>query len=79
MFGGLAGCTNAVAPHHDVAQDKAAFEASLRQWPHDFNDRKLPEVCGLFAADVVLSYPGSPDRGHDAFCDRRKRPVGWCK
>ena len=71
-FGVLAGCTNSASPHHDVSQDKAAIEASLRQWPHDFNDRKLPEVCGLFAADVVLSYPGSPDRGHDAFCDRIK-------
>jgi hypothetical protein len=68
--GVLAGCTTAASPQHDAAQDSAAIEAALRQWPHDFNDRKLPEVCGLFAADVVLSYPDSPDRGHDAFCDR---------
>ena len=71
-FGVLAGCSNAVAAQHKVAQDKATIAAALRQWPHDFNDRRLPEVCGLFAADVVLSYPGSPDRGYDAFCDRMR-------
>ena len=29
-------------------------------------------MCGLFADDVVLSYPGSADRGHDAFCTQMK-------
>ena len=30
-------------------------------------------MCGLFADDVVLSYPDSPDRGHDAFCAQMKK------
>jgi len=27
-------------------------------------------VCGLFAEDVVLSYPSSPNRGRAEFCDQ---------
>lgn len=27
-------------------------------------------MCGLFATDVVLVYPDSPDRSHDAFCEQ---------
>jgi uncharacterized protein (TIGR02246 family) len=57
-------------PRHDAAADRAAIEAALRQWPHDFNDRKLSAVCGLFADDVVLAYPQSRDRDHRAFCDQ---------
>lgn len=30
-------------------------------------------MCGLFANDVVLSYPDSPDRGYDAFCTQMTR------
>lgn len=67
------GCANGTAPHHDPAKDRAAIETALRQWPSDFNAENLPATCGLFADDVVLSYPDSPDRGHAAFCDQMRR------
>ena len=70
--GVLSGCANHGAPQHDPAADKAAIESALREWPHAFNDRNLPGVCGLFADDAVLAYPGGPDRSHDQFCDRMK-------
>lgn len=66
----VAACDNRAAPRHDSASDRAAIEAALRQWPHDFNDHHLSAVCGLFAEDVVLAYPQSRDRDHRAFCDQ---------
>ena len=32
----------------------------------------LPGVCGLFAENVVLAYPGGGNRGWDAVCDRMR-------
>jgi len=52
--------------------DRADIDATLRQWPQDFNARNLDAVCGLFADDVVLAYPGAPDRNRDAFCDQMR-------
>jgi uncharacterized protein (TIGR02246 family) len=63
----VAGCAQ-----EDPAEDRAAIEAALRQWPDDFNAKNLPGVCGLFADDVVLIYPGSPDRNHQQFCDQMR-------
>jgi ketosteroid isomerase-like protein len=68
----LTGCANSTAPQYDPAADRAAIETALRQWPDDFNDRKLPAVCGLFADDVVLAYPDGGDRDRGQFCDRMK-------
>ena len=68
----LAGCAKATVPQHDLASDRAAIAAALRQWPHDFNAENLPEVCGLFADDVILIAPNSRDRDHWAFCDQMK-------
>lgn len=65
----MAGCAQ---EEHDPAEDQAAIEAALRQWPEDFNAENLPGVCGLFADDVVLIYPGSPDRNHQQFCDQMR-------
>jgi uncharacterized protein (TIGR02246 family) len=65
-------CANP-APRHDAAADRAAIEAALRQWPHDFNDRRLSAVCDLFADNVVLAYPHSRDRDHRAFCDQMQK------
>jgi len=44
----------------------------LHQWPNDFNAENLAGVCGLFADDVVLVYPGGPDRDYDEFCGRMR-------
>jgi len=59
----LAGCGDS---------DRADIEAALLQWPRDFNARNLDAVCGLFADDVVLAYPGAPNRNRDAFCDQMR-------
>ena len=54
------------------ASDRADIKAALLQWPRDFNARNLDAVCGLFADDVVLAYPGAPDRNRDAFCGQMR-------
>jgi uncharacterized protein (TIGR02246 family) len=44
------------------------IRARLERWPQDFNARNTAAVCDLFAPDVVLSFPGTPDRDHGAMC-----------
>lgn len=63
LFLALVGCSKS-----DVPQQK--IESRLRQWSHDFNDRNLSAACGLFADDVVLIYPGGPDRDRGQFCEQ---------
>jgi uncharacterized protein (TIGR02246 family) len=65
----LSGCA-AAAASPDPEQDKSAIEAALRQWPTDFNDENLDGVCGLFAHDAVLAYPGGEDHDRGEFCTR---------
>jgi uncharacterized protein (TIGR02246 family) len=68
----LGGCgSNAAAP--DVAHDKTAIEAALQQWPKDFNAENAAGVCGLFAEDAVLAFPGGEDRSRDEFCQRMQK------
>jgi uncharacterized protein (TIGR02246 family) len=50
---------------HDPA---GAVRATLEQWPRDWNARDVAKVCGLFAPDVILTFPGGPDRDHAAMC-----------
>ena len=69
----LAGCAKAPDPGPDPGKDRASIEAALQQWPNDFNAENLPAVCGLFADDVVLAYPGSPERGYQQFCDQMRQ------
>jgi ketosteroid isomerase-like protein len=69
----LTGCSPPDGGRHDADADRAAIEDALRQWPVDFNSERLDPVCGLFADDVVLSYPDSPDRNHDEFCDQMRQ------
>ena len=58
----------------DPAGDTAAITAALQRFPHDFNARDYPALCGLFAEDVVLNYPGlAPDRGREVFCSRMRK------
>jgi uncharacterized protein (TIGR02246 family) len=64
----LAGCGQDVGTQRDPLSDRGAIEASLRQWPRDFNARNLDAACSLFADDLLLVYPGAPDRDRDAFC-----------
>lgn len=40
----------------------------LVNWSKDFNAKNIPEVCGLFAPDLVASFPNTPDRNYHAMC-----------
>jgi ketosteroid isomerase-like protein len=46
----------------------AEIRRALEKWPGDFNAKDAPGVCGLFAPDLVASYPGQPDRNYDGMC-----------
>jgi len=50
------------------AQAEATVRAALAQWPADFAAKRTAAVCGLFAPDVVLSYPATVDRDFDTIC-----------
>lgn len=67
----LASCRGDVSgsARTDVAADDAAIRARLVQWSRDWNARNLEAVCDLFAPDVVLTFPGGPDRNHATMCD----------
>jgi len=65
----LSGCGGEAATP-DPEKDKTAIEAALRQWPTDFNAENVDGVCGLFADDVVLAYPGGEDSNSGEFCER---------
>lgn len=43
---------------------------ALQQWPEDFNAKKVEAVCGLFAKDLVASYPGTEDANYDRMCEK---------
>lgn len=79
---GLAGGVAAVAASADASArgpapaatsagaqaDEAAIRAALNAWPRAWARRDAPAICGLFAPDVVLSFPGGPDRTYRQAC-----------
>lgn len=48
---------------------KEEILTALQKWPKEFNAKNIPEVCGLFAPDLVASYPGTKDRNYKDMCD----------
>jgi len=68
----LAGCDHG-AKAHDFEREGVAIESALRQWQVDFNAVHTAGVCGLFADDAVLAYPGGEDRGRGEFCTRMQK------
>lgn len=40
----------------------------LQQWPRDFNAKNIEATCGLFAPDLIASYPGTADRNYQEMC-----------
>jgi uncharacterized protein (TIGR02246 family) len=74
----MAAITSPVACSNDAKtrtpeRDSAAIEAALRQWPVDFNAQRTAGVCGLFADDAVVAYPGGADHGRSEFCARMQK------
>jgi ketosteroid isomerase-like protein len=53
---------------HDDLRARAEIIRLLQKWPQDFNDKKAQEVCGLFAPNLVASYPGTTDRNFEDMC-----------
>lgn len=43
---------------------------ALQKWPQDFNSKHIKEVCGLFAPDLIASYPGTKDRNYEEMCHK---------
>lgn len=60
----LGGCSNSSSP----ASDAAAIRDALEQWPRDFSAKNTDAVCGLFAPNTIVIYPGTPDRTYDDMC-----------
>jgi ketosteroid isomerase-like protein len=42
----------------------------LQKWPQDFNARNIDAVCGLFAHDLIASYPGTNDKNYNDMCKK---------
>jgi ketosteroid isomerase-like protein len=64
----LTGMALGNSPSGSDAEAKLTIRKALEQWPRDFNDKKAAAVCGLFASDLIATYPGAPDRNYDAMC-----------
>lgn len=46
------------------------IRARLNQWPQDLRKKNLSGACGLFASDLIASYPGSKDRNFSDMCQQ---------
>ncbi len=56
------------AQANDV-EDKATFQTIFTEWTKAFNDKKFPEVCGLFSRSVIAAYQGAPAKDYAALCN----------
>ena len=54
----------------DQEADRAAIAARLERWASAFNARDAVGACALYAADLVATVRGQPERGRDAVCAR---------
>jgi uncharacterized protein (TIGR02246 family) len=64
----LSGCAAARESGARTTDAEAEVRAALAAWPRDFAAQRTAAVCGLFAPDAVLSYPGSSDRTYADAC-----------
>lgn len=55
--------------------EQARIIQVLEQWPKDFNNGKAAEVCGLFAPNLVASYPGMQDINYEQMCQKLTQVV----
>jgi uncharacterized protein (TIGR02246 family) len=52
---------------------RAAIVATLDAWPGAWKRHDAAAICGLFARDVVFSFPGGPDRDYATACAQFQR------
>jgi len=64
----VAGCSVRGTAAASAGEAEAQVRAALAAWPLDFAAKRTAAVCGLFAPDAVLSYPGSGDRSAAKAC-----------
>jgi len=63
-----------LAPAAHAAQTpRAAVVAALDAWPGAWERRDADAICGLFARDAVLLFPGRPDRDYATACTQFRR------
>lgn len=58
----------AVAASAAPPDPQTQIRNALQQWPKDFAAGNAAAVCGLYARDVVATYPGQADRDYAAIC-----------
>lgn len=63
-------CFNSVFSFENTSEAKSRQEITdlLKKWPQDFNAKNIQATCGLFAPDLVASYPESQDKNYDEMC-----------
>lgn len=49
-------------------ESKTAIIHALQKWSEDFNAKNIEATCGLFAPDLIVSYPGTADRNYAEMC-----------
>lgn len=48
---------------------KVDFQAIFTSWANLFNEKKFPEVCGLFSKKITADYLGTPKKNYSLICD----------
>ena len=51
-----------------ASDPKTEITERLMKWPQDFNSKDIQGVCGLFASDLIATYPGVTNKGYHEMC-----------
>lgn len=64
------GSSQQVQPFEDTVDAKSRQEILnlLQKWPQDFNAKNIEATCGLFAPDLIASYPETADKNYQEMC-----------
>jgi ketosteroid isomerase-like protein len=63
-------CSSICAAENDPNEKiKEEVTTRLNQWPESFNAKNREDACGLFAPDLIASFPGSKDRDYEGMCE----------
>lgn len=66
---------SAASSEKSQAQEVTEIRNLLENWTKDFNAKKFPETCKLFAPDLFASYLGAPERNYDDMCQHLKKAL----
>jgi ketosteroid isomerase-like protein len=66
-------CSNAYSSESAIdAKSRQEIVRLLQKWPQDYNAKNIEATCGLFAPDLIASYPGTSDRNYQEMCSSLK-------